>query len=399
MDSNNSVPEVTPVKAPAASKLSSTITILNFAVIALTITAIALKFISAGVSDKPLESDWWSAPLTESFVLMLVAVIGYSLLLGIKVLQGFAAGTERTNYCLQKLLASSEMQDRSVQILAKQGQVSDKIKELVFKSANIEALRNAVGQVLRDHDFDTADAIVSQAQQLGMSSIDIAEIQEEIEKSRHASEDERIDKAVKLVEELIHERKWAEATKRSAKFSEEFKDHPKITSLSDKIKSSRSAYKAKLLKLYGDAVRVDDVDKSIELLKELDNYLTPQEGEALAESARDVFKKRLHQLGVQFAIAVADHEWETAIETGNEIIKEFPNSRMSSEVKEKMPLLMNRAATQDGTQPLVPPAEGGDPQPVTPQPVEPRPVEPAAEPKPVEPQEAPPEPEKDEPAG
>ena len=88
-----------------------------------------------------------------------------------------------------------------------------------------------------------------------------------------------------------------------------------------------------------EAVRVNDVERSIELLKELDKYLTPQEGAALAESARDVFKKKLHNLGVQFAIAVADQNWSFAVATGEEIVKEYPNSRMAREVHEKLELL------------------------------------------------------------
>ena len=49
----------------------------------------------------------------------------------------------------------------------------------------------------------------------------------------------------------------------------------------------------------------DDVDRSVALLKELDQYLTPSEAEAYKESARDVFRKRLQQMGVQFAPARA----------------------------------------------------------------------------------------------
>ena len=106
---------------------------------------------------------------------------------------------------------------------------------------------------------------------------------------------------------------------------------------------ARTGHKRSLLQAYGEAVRKNDVDKSIELLRELDRYLTPQEAAALEESVRGVFKAKLHNLGVQFAISVTDQQWADAVATGEEIIREFPNTRMAQEVREKMGLLRSRA--------------------------------------------------------
>jgi outer membrane protein assembly factor BamD (BamD/ComL family) len=47
---------------------------------------------------------------------------------------------------------------------------------------------------------------------------------------------------------------------------------------------------------------------------------------------------------VQFAISVTDERWEQAIITGEEIMRDYPNSRMSLEVQQKMPQLRARAA-------------------------------------------------------
>ena len=84
-----------------------------------------------------------------------------------------------------------------------------------------------------------------------------------------------------------------------------------------------------MLQSYGEAVRKKDVDRSIELLHELDIYLTPQEAAALQESARGVFRAKLHQMGVQFAICVTDERWSEAIRAGEDIVREFPNPRMA----------------------------------------------------------------------
>jgi hypothetical protein len=43
---------------------------------------------------------------------------------------------------------------------------------------------------------------------------------------------------------------------------------------------------------------------------------------------------------------VADQQWGDAIMTGQEIMREHPNSRMAREVREKMPLLQEYASIQ-----------------------------------------------------
>ena len=45
-------------------------------------------------------------------------------------------------------------------------------------------------------------------------------------------------------------------------------------------------------------------------------YLTPNEALALQEAAKDVFRTKLHNLGVQFALAVSDKQWSNALEIG-----------------------------------------------------------------------------------
>ena len=63
-----------------------------------------------------------------------------------------------------------------------------------------------------------------------------------------------------------------------------------------------------------------------------------------AMSLRQVFKDKLLLLGQQFTLAVRDHRWHEAIQLGETIAREFPNSRMAEEVREKMELLRERAS-------------------------------------------------------
>ena len=98
-----------------------------------------------------------------------------------------------------------------------------------------------------------------------------------------------------------------------------------------------------LLAAWDDAVKRQDTDRSLEILRELDLYLTSNEGLALQEAARGVFRNKLHNLGVEFSLAISGRQWSQAIETGAQIIRDFPNSRMAEEIHEKWDALKQRA--------------------------------------------------------
>ena len=84
-------------------------------------------------------------------------------------------------------------------------------------------------------------------------------------------------------------------------------------------------------------------------MKELDQYLTPTEGLALQESASSVFRTKLHNLGVQFSLAVSERQWQKALQTGQQIVGDFPNSKMAHEIRSKMDILHERAKESSGT--------------------------------------------------
>jgi hypothetical protein len=123
---------------------------------------------------------------------------------------------------------------------------------------------------------------------------------------------------------------------------------PQAQNLPAEIENRRQGHKKQLLDSWHDAVNRHDVDGSIEILKKLDLYLTPAEAESMQETARQVFKDKLLLLGQQFTLAVRDHRWHEAIELGETIAREFPNSRMAEEVREKMGLLRERASEPEG---------------------------------------------------
>ena len=110
-----------------------------------------------------------------------------------------------------------------------------------------------------------------------------------------------------------------------------------------RMKELQEQHKLELKRAWEEAVRRSDTDRAIDVIRELDQYLSPAEAAALQSSARHVFKEKLVQLGVQFRFAVTEKRWQDALATGLELIREFPNARMANEVREALDTLRERA--------------------------------------------------------
>ena len=91
------------------------------------------------------------------------------------------------------------------------------------------------------------------------------------------------------------------------------------------------------------AAERDDVDRAMHLLKELDKYLTESEAEPYRETARGVITKTKQNLGVKFKLAVHHNNWTEAMYVGDQIVDEFPNTRMANEVRGMQDLLREYA--------------------------------------------------------
>jgi len=221
--------------------------------------------------------------------------------------------------------------------------LSDQAKSLIYRDRELEALREVFHEDLMRQDYKTAEALIdSLAEKFGYAD-EAVRLRQQLAESRKATLQEKIDTAIARIQKIIDNADWPRAVREAQRLVRLFPSNPKVASVPERIEAARTKRKRELLRAYGEAVKKNDVDRGIELLQELDGYLAPQEAEALAESARGVFKAKLHNLGVQFAICVTESRWAEAIATGEQIIGEFPNSRMSHEVRSKMDQLKARA--------------------------------------------------------
>ena len=72
----------------------------------------------------------------------------------------------------------------------------------------------------------------------------------------------------------------------------------------------------------------------------------PRFAEQFREVARGVIGKARDNLGVRFKLLVQDKSWGEALVVGEQIIENFPNSRMAGEVREMLDTLRERSGRQ-----------------------------------------------------
>jgi len=245
-----------------------------------------------------------------------------------------------------KLDNLTEVMARSNTLLTqinKASHLSDTAKEIAFQDIEQLELGEAALTQLHQHDFDAVESMLKamgespRYQQLGVKLQTIAE------KYRTSTEEGRVQQIITHIEELMDQARWAQAAAQIDTLMKMFPYSEKAKSMPSRLRERKDLRKGELLCEWDRAVQAKDTDRSLAILKELDQYLTPTEALALQESASTVFKTKLHNLGVQFTMAVTERNWLSALETGKEIVQNFPNSRMATEIRSKLDILQDRA--------------------------------------------------------
>jgi hypothetical protein len=265
----------------------------------------------------------------------------YTLLI---VLLKLEANTHRAHDDLldiRELLGRYSEQMRAV---AENSMLSDGAKSILHRVREREAARQAIQEEIDKKDWEAAYALIdTMAERFGYKQ-EADRLREEIDLSRQEYVDQRISAALGQVEAACADHKWEQAVQAAQRIMAVFPRHDRVRNLPREIEQHKQDHKKRLMDEWIDACKRNDVDRSIELLKDLDSYLTPNEAAAMEGAARGIFRTKLQNMGVQFSLAVKEHRWNDAIEVGERIVVEFPNSRMAHEVKENLDALRIRAA-------------------------------------------------------
>lgn len=237
-----------------------------------------------------------------------------------------------------------------LQIISDRMLLSDTAKRIAYRQEDVNALREAIRDDITRKDFDAALVLVQEMSSTFGYREEAEEFREQIMSARSSEIDARITILLQRLDKIIEAHDFPQALSDALKIKRIYPDNPRVEKLDQYVREAQESYKHQIERDFLAAAQKDDVDGAIALLKELDAYLTEREAEPFREVARGVIGKKRDNLGVQFKMAVHDKEWLKSIRVGEQIIRDFPNTRMAEEVRERIDLLRERAAGQQASQ-------------------------------------------------
>ena len=329
------------------SRAKSTLLLVSLVGVLITALGVVLALtIIMRASTPPASGDWVlglqesGGPLTLAAVGLLIVCIPWALFPIVNLL--FRSAVD-SRFRGEQLLGTVESQRQILEGIRETASLSDAARQVAYRAKDLAALRAAIREDMDKGDFEAAMMLSNEMERRFGYAQEADKFRDQINSTSRAAIDRRCAETSDSVDSLIKKFEWTAAMRESLRLQRQFPDHPEVPRIIHRIQTAKDAQKRDLLKKWNDAVGKDDVDTSVGLLKQLDQYLTPSEAEAFKESARDVFRKRLQQMGVQFALHVHDKNWGEALRIGRTITDEFPNTRMAAEVRERLAILQGKA--------------------------------------------------------
>lgn len=237
-------------------------------------------------------------------------------------------------------------QSALLEMIGEQQLLSDRAKAIAFREKDREALRRAVEEEIGREDWESAMLLAGEIEKQFGNRQEADRFRQQIVQGRRQIVRRQVDQALEAVEQAIRAEQWAQARREADKIAAAFPEDEQARQLPLEVHNRQQQYKQLLLENWRAAVARKDTDGGIELLKQLDAYLTPAEAESLQETARTVFKDKLNSLRLEFTAAVQADHWQQALEIAQSITTDFPNTRIAQEVGEKMNALRQRAAKE-----------------------------------------------------
>jgi tetratricopeptide (TPR) repeat protein len=249
----------------------------------------------------------------------------------------------RVRGALMDLAGTAERQQELLTAVADSVHISDAAKTIAHREKERNALRDAIYEEINRRDWEAAYYLIDEMERRYGYRHEAARLRREVDISRDRTIEQTVEAALERIDHLFTAGQWDQARGESERLMRLFPTNERIQRLPEDLERHRQRHKRLLLNEWNEAVQRNEIDRSIEVLKRLDQYLAPSEAAALEESARGVFRAKLQNMGVQFSLAVTDKRWNEAVEIGEQIVREFPNSLMAKEVTSSMPVLRRRA--------------------------------------------------------
>ncbi len=232
----------------------------------------------------------------------------------------------------------------AIESMRRESGLSEAAKRVLHRREERDLLRKAIEQDIQAEDWDAAMTLVKELAERFGYRLDAEEFRARIEQARTQTLDRSVISLIERLDTYIADRHWDQAQEQAAKIVRLFPDSPRIDGLVERVNDSRNRYKLELERKFLKAAEREEIDLAMKLLKEMDEYLGSDEAEPFREVARGVIGKARDNLGVRFKLAIQDRAWPVALEVGERIMADFPNTRMADEVRNMIDMIRDRIA-------------------------------------------------------
>ncbi len=232
----------------------------------------------------------------------------------------------------------------SVKAMAHQATLSDDARRVLNRPQERAMLNATIETDIAAGNFDAAIVLIDElANRFGYRA-DAEEFRSRIEQMRRDTIEAEVTGAIATIDALAGEHRWEESYAEATRVQRLYPSSARAQRLDERVRQAHDAFKKELERAFLLAAQDGDLDRSLDLLRQLDAYLTPNEAEPLREVVRGVIGKARDNLGASFKLAVQDKRWNEATTLGEAIIQQFPNTRMAAEVRDVIDGVRARAA-------------------------------------------------------
>ncbi len=238
-----------------------------FLIVVLTLLVLGLVYSVDGLVHKifDTEAENWPSVLPSVVLVLgvLAGMVWVVMVFGVlRIVMGAHAHIENMAGELGRLETLLEDQASSALKLVDLASLSDQAKSLLYRDREVEAVREMMHSMLARQDYKMAEELIAGVEKRPSMALDAAVMRQELETTKQASFEGKIDLAIGRVEEIISRADWPRATREAARMKAAFPHNTKIAALPQHIEEARMKHKRDLLQNYGEAVRKNDVDAS-----------------------------------------------------------------------------------------------------------------------------------------
>ena len=228
--------------------------------------------------------------------------------------------------------------------------LSETAKQVAYRVEDITLLRQTIERDIEHRDFDAAMSLVETLSETYGRIEESEAFRERIESARTADQAERLAEQEQKLTRAIEDNDYPRAIALAKQAERLFPTVEAVAGWRERVEAARDIYKRNLERAFLNAAD-RDTDHAMEILKELDTFLTPEEAAQYEEVARGVITKQRENLGARFKMSIQDKNWQQAQKIGEQIVHEFPNTRMADEVRQHLDVIRGKLAALNPSNP------------------------------------------------